>query len=133
MKKAFGRSLDDFLPLRDAENKLLHACASGTDLALSHGRPEQKTPENALRAEFVRFLALGGDESAAIHEMGVQVEGAWIEGSLNLDHCTVRRIWLGKCRIPDDCIDSKRYPLFMARDVMRVLIEQLQAEGATPS
>ena len=97
MKKAFGRSLDDFLPLRDAENKLLHACASGTDLALSHGRPEQKTPENALRAEFVRFLALGGDESAAIHEMGVQVEGAWIEGSLNLDHCTVRRIWLGKC------------------------------------
>ncbi len=37
------------------------------------------------------------------------------------------------CRIPDDCIDSKRYPLFMARDVMRVLIEQLQAEGATPS
>ncbi len=40
---------------------------------------------------------------------------------------------LRKCRIPDDCIDSKRYPLFMARDVMRVLIEQLQAEGATPS
>ena len=39
----------------------------------------------------------------------------------------------GSCRIPDDCIDSKRYPLFMARDVMRVLIEQLQAEGATPS
>ena len=40
---------------------------------------------------------------------------------------------LNNCRIPDDCIDSKRYPLFMARDVMRVLIEQLQAEGATPS
>ena len=40
---------------------------------------------------------------------------------------------LAICRIPDDCIDSKRYPLFMARDVMRVLIEQLQAEGATPS
>ena len=44
------------------------------------------------------------------------------------DHAIVRT-----CRIPDDCIDSKRYPLFMARDVMRVLIEQLQAEGATPS
>ena len=97
MKKAFGRSLGDFLPLRESENKLLHACASGSDLALSHGRPERKTPENALRAEFVRFLALGGDESAPIHEMGVQVEGAWIEGSLNLDHCTVSRIWLGKC------------------------------------
>ena len=43
------------------------------------------------------------------------------------------KLVLCMCRIPDDCIDSKRYPLFMARDVMRVLIEQLQAEGATPS
>ena len=30
-----------------------------------------------------------------------------------------------KCRIPDDCIDSKRYPLFMAREVMRQLIDNL--------
>ena len=34
----------------------------------------------------------------------------------------------GKCSIPDDCIDYKRYPLFMARSVMRALIEQLKAE-----
>ena len=33
------------------------------------------------------------------------------------------------CSIPDDCIDSKRYPLFMARSVMRALIEQLKAEA----
>jgi hypothetical protein len=30
------------------------------------------------------------------------------------------------CRIPDDWIDNKRYPLFMACEVMRALIEQLQ-------
>ena len=36
----------------------------------------------------------------------------------NCDH-------LSKCRIPDDCIDSKRYPLFMAREVMRQLIDNL--------
>ena len=35
------------------------------------------------------------------------------------------------CRVPDDCIDSRRYPLFMARDVMRGLIEQLKAEERT--
>jgi hypothetical protein len=29
------------------------------------------------------------------------------------------------CRIPDDCIDSKRYPLFMVREVMRQLIDNL--------
>jgi hypothetical protein len=32
---------------------------------------------------------------------------------------------LPSCRIPDDCIDSKRYPLFMAREVMRQLIDNL--------
>jgi hypothetical protein len=32
---------------------------------------------------------------------------------------------LNNCRIPDDCIDSKRYPLFMAREVMRQLIDNL--------
>ena len=37
------------------------------------------------------------------------------------------------CRIPDDCIDEKRYPLFMARAVMQKLIESLQStRGETP-
>lgn len=29
------------------------------------------------------------------------------------------------CHIPDDCIDKNRYPLFMARSVLRELIESL--------
>ena len=33
------------------------------------------------------------------------------------------------CSIPGYCIDSKRYPLFMARSVMRALIEQLKVEA----
>ena len=32
---------------------------------------------------------------------------------------------LTSCRIPDDCIDKNRYPLFMARSVLRELIESL--------
>lgn len=32
---------------------------------------------------------------------------------------------MNSCRIPDDCIDSKRYPLFMAKEVMRQLIDNL--------
>ena len=40
---------------------------------------------------------------------------------------------LNRCRIPDDCIDEKRYPLFMARAVMQKLIESLQStRGETP-
>jgi len=34
-------------------------------------------------------------------------------------------IKLCKCRIPDDCIDSRRYPLFMARAAMRGLVQDL--------
>ena len=33
-----------------------------------------------------------------------------------------------KCRIPDDCIDTRRYPLFMARDVMRRAIDLIKAK-----
>ena len=37
------------------------------------------------------------------------------------------------CRIPDDCIDSKRYPLFMARAVLKELVESLQStQGVKP-
>lgn len=35
---------------------------------------------------------------------------------------------MDRCRIPDDCIDSRRYPLFMDREVMRGLIEQINAQ-----
>jgi para-aminobenzoate synthetase/4-amino-4-deoxychorismate lyase len=43
------------------------------------------------------------------------------------------RGWLANCRIPDDCIDSKRYPLFMARAVLKELIESLQStQGVKP-
>jgi hypothetical protein len=47
--------------------------------------------------------------------------------------CSAPSVWrwsrlglMPKYRIPDDWIDNKRYPLFMAREVMRALIEQLE-------
>lgn len=44
-----------------------------------------------------------------------------------------RRSHLPTCRIPDDCIDSKRYPLFIARAVLKELIESLQStQGVKP-
>jgi len=33
------------------------------------------------------------------------------------------------CRIPDDCIDERRYPLFMGRAVMQELIKGLKAKA----
>ncbi len=34
-----------------------------------------------------------------------------------------------RCRIPDDYIDPKRYPLFMAREVVLELLAQFKAES----
>ncbi len=34
--------------------------------------------------------------------------------------------WLN-CKVPDDCIDPRRYPLFMARATMRALIADVRA------
>lgn len=44
-----------------------------------------------------------------------------------------KKFCLSTCRIPDDCIDEKRYPLFMARAVLRELIESLQSTGSVSS
>lgn len=38
---------------------------------------------------------------------------------------TIHNSLQASCRIPDDCIDKNRYPLFMARSVLRELIESL--------
>ena len=37
---------------------------------------------------------------------------------------------MASCRIPDDCIDEKRYPLFIARAVLKELIQSLQSTGS---
>jgi hypothetical protein len=33
------------------------------------------------------------------------------------------------CHIPDDCVDKRRFPLFLARDALRELIERFCQES----
>jgi len=82
-----GRSLSDFKLLKPAEQKLLDACRKGEIAYISEQeqRPTEATEENTISASFLRFLALGGDEHAPIHEKGVQIWGAWVEGELNFE------------------------------------------------
>lgn len=48
-------------------------------------------PETAVRADFVRFLCLGGDELVPAHERGLEVRGAFVKGDLDLAGCAVSR------------------------------------------
>ncbi|MFA5922261.1 MAG: hypothetical protein WC856_13380 [Methylococcaceae bacterium] len=89
-QKPVGRTLAEFKPLKPAELKLLEACRVGERANISEQRPEPNEPDPAniekiVRASFLRFLALGGDEYAPIHENGVLLQGAWVGDNLNLE------------------------------------------------
>lgn len=88
-KRPKGRTLAEFGPLLPAEKKLLDACASGKLASVDDKRPEKRTDENRVRPEFLRFLALGGDEHVPVHEQGVYIRGAWIDGHLDLEGCRI--------------------------------------------
>ena len=93
-----GSRLDDFLtdgPLLPAEKKLRTAVAWGEDCVIAPTRPEGPTGKNRIRPDFLRFLALGGDDTTPVHTKGIQLTGAWIgnrdwkDSDLDLDSCTV--------------------------------------------
>ena len=88
-KKPFGRSLSDFGVLKSGEWRLLDACEKGRLAKLGDKVPESPTEENCVRAEFLRFLLLGGDEQAPVHECGVQLQGAYVEDELDLSGCSI--------------------------------------------
>jgi len=87
--KATGRMLSDFNPLKPLEKKLMDACRKGEIAFIGEQRPERATEQNIIRSAFLRFLALGGDENAPVHEKGIQLQGAWLDGKLDLDGVTL--------------------------------------------
>ncbi|MGO9475030.1 MAG: hypothetical protein ACLPWS_16765 [Rhodomicrobium sp.] len=93
-------SLQDFMPLKPAEEKMLAAAANGTQCSFAHTRPDAPTGANAVRADFLRFLALGGEQKTAVHESGLRIQGAYIDGAVNLDGATkIRPLWIQDCCI----------------------------------
>lgn len=98
--KAAGRTLTEFGVLKPGETILLDACRTGNVAILGKLRPEEPTDDNVVRASFVRFMALGGDEFAPIHEHGVQLQGAWIQDLLDLDAEDIPvDLWLANCKL----------------------------------
>ncbi len=98
-KRAKGRSLADFPSLSAAEAEILRAAASGDLAKIGETRPEAPSEACAVRAEFLRFLALGGDDEAPVHETGLQVQGAWITETLDFSSAEIAgALTLAKCR-----------------------------------
>jgi hypothetical protein len=108
-----GRWLGDLGDLSPFEKRLVAACALGEVCSPDNWddkRPESDaaTEANTIRADLIRFLALGGDSKHPVHEEGVILSGGWIEGVLNLSYGMLSfRLNLQKCYF-----DST--PVFMA-------------------
>lgn len=93
-------SLEAFRPLTPAEERIIAALPVGEFDRLGDGRrPETDDPSREVRAAFLRFLILGGDENHRPHEKGVRVSGGWISGALDLEGARIPRdIGLTDCR-----------------------------------
>lgn len=126
-RAALGHSLEDFWldgnegKLHPAEHKLIAACAGGQLCVIATERPLTPTPDNTVRSALLRFLALGGDDGTPVHEHGVELEGAWIEGLLDLRAANVAPIHILRCRI--EKIDARRTKLQLL-DLEGTFLEQ---------
>ncbi|WP_332684303.1 hypothetical protein [Bosea sp. (in: a-proteobacteria)] len=120
--------LDDFRPLLPAEEAVVAKLLSGNFDRLGDGsRPEGPDPARVVRARFLRFLMLGGEEGCRPHEKGVRISGAWITDVLDLEACRVfRDIGLNDCHF-------EAVPILRAAIINRLfldgsLLPGLQAE-----
>ncbi|MCA3573929.1 MAG: hypothetical protein IOC86_08415 [Aestuariivirga sp.] len=104
-----GPSLDALRPLTPAEERIIADLSVGEFDRLGDGlRPEAADPSREVRAAFLRFLILGGDERHRPHEKGVRVSGGWISGVLDLEGARIPRdIGLKDCRF--DAVPVLRY------------------------
>ncbi|MTH78618.1 hypothetical protein [Paracoccus aestuariivivens] len=84
--------------LTAAEVRLIEAVRKGRPCAIGIKAPTEKTPDNRIRANFLRMLILGATPACGLHESGVQLAGAWVDGKLDLSFCTVRgQVLLQNC------------------------------------
>jgi|JI7StandDraft_1071085.scaffolds.fasta_scaffold91121_2 hypothetical protein len=123
---AQGRWQGDFPDLSPAEQHLVECCACGkawVPKGWDGKRPEEATPANTIRAELIRFLVLGGDESHPAHEQGVMVRGAWVAGTLNLHQCHAKlQVDLQRCHIAE-------VPMFIAAHMPELVLTGSKLAG----
>lgn len=113
LRRAAGRALTDFRDDRNltehgllpAEEMLLESAAKGTPCLVDLACPTKSTEKNHIRSSVLRFLLLGGDEAAPVHEKRLEIHGAYIDGDIDLEGLiVVRSLWLFKCRIAGSLI-----------------------------
>ena len=97
-----GMKIADFGELSAGEAAVLKAVCAGEDAVLGEAVPEEAVDAVRVRGEFVRYLALGGCAAHVVPERGVEIEGAFVEGRVDLAFAEVRgRFGLRRSAVPD--------------------------------
>lgn len=94
-----------YLPLTEAEEQLKAACQTGGPCTLGDGElPEAETPPSSreIRAPILRYFILGGCESCPVTSKGVDLEGAYVTGQLDIGFEHAKgKTYLFKCRFEE--------------------------------
>ncbi|MFW9081168.1 membrane-associated oxidoreductase [Pseudomonas sp. P2757] len=100
--KLLGRLQDENGRFRPAEQRLLECFKQGFVAKIGETLPDVSTDENVVRAIFLRSLILTCSKGAFLGEY-LQLQGAFIEGSLSLVGITVTMpVVFEKCRFEKD-------------------------------
>lgn len=128
------RTLADLGPLRAAEQALVDGCVAGRVVRLGDARPEASGDAVTVRAAVIRVMALGGDAAHPTHERGVALDGAWVEGALDLAFAPLRgALQLTHCMIPERvCLEgaSAGALSFVGSDVGGIDADDVRIAGA---
>lgn len=96
---ARGRRYSDIRTDYPGHALLLDCAARGEPCRLGTSRPDRADRDVTIDAALIRFLILGGDEHHPVHEKGVDLQGAWIAGKLDLEYADAQRVLkLKDCR-----------------------------------
>jgi hypothetical protein len=92
-------------PATPAEVQLQEAVRDWRACELDDVLPGLPRDDRKVRAEFIRYLVLEGDERSFVHERGVHLDGAQIEGELDFHGCEIKRpLFLTNCRFSSTLI-----------------------------
>lgn len=97
-------TIERFDPLSAAEARLVAAASDGGRISFGEGAlPETALPEVALRAGLVRHVLMNRDGN--LHDQGLRLRGAWIDGTLDLQGCTCDAdITLTNCVLAEEAV-----------------------------
>ena len=109
-----GSSTPDFL--NALETALLDSATTGQWFDCGSELPAMAGNANRIRGDRLRYVLLGAAGTSRLHENGVRLRGAWIDGPLELSDATLAvPLELDRCHVALFTLAASQIPRFVAR------------------